>query len=341
MQDQAVIRIRVLLHGIFWMIYVALSTLVGSKLVAPFDAFLRTLVGLGILAAAVYFVLLVLVPRYFQPRRHVFFFSSLLVVVICTIFLRNWVDHWLLWQHAAATGVSLLDQYGLLITITSTLTVLAVVWGYWFAEQAYLSRMHQLAVEREKVKAERDFLRTQINPHFLFNTLNNLYSLALAKSERMPEVVLKLSELMRYMLYDAADSWVLLEAEMNHMRNLIELQQLKTREAQNISLEVRGAPGSFHIAPMLLVSLLENSLKHSDVQQGGRINMQFRIEQNQLSFQIKNSLPQVTEIAPSGYSGIGLQNLRKRLDLLYPGQHQFSQRESEDHFRVQLTIPLR
>lgn len=340
MHQRAVIRFRILIHSLFWLGYFTMALVVGAKLVAPVDAFVRAVIGLGILAISVYFIFLVLLPRLFQTKRYLFFFSSFLAVMGSTIGLRTWVDHHLLWQHGGTTGMPLLDNYSLIITITSTVIVMMVAWGYWFGEQAYLGRMQQLLVEKEKVQVERDFLRSQINPHFLFNTLNNLYSLALAKSDQMPEVVLKLSDLMRYMLYDSAAPWVLLKSELHHLQNYIELQQLKTRQPQNIALEVVGDPSEHQIVPMLLVPLLENSLKHSDVQDGGWVHLHFQIVNRQLKFRIENSLRDSNNSSKEEVGGIGLDNVRKRLEMLYPQQHLFTLSENEKRFLVQLEIPL-
>lgn len=204
----------------------------------------------------------------------------------------------------------------------------------WFDTQKL-----RTALMMEKQAGELALLRSQINPHFLFNTLNNIYSLVYKKSEDAPEAVMKMSSIMRYMLYDATTDNVLLEKEIEYLKSFIELEKLRIRHKDFVELNISGNIEGRTIAPMLLIPFVENAFKHGSrnvTNPGIRINLS--IGPQEIRFEVSNHLRKNITATKDQMGGIGLNNLRRRLNLLYPGKHQLEINSNEDLYNVQLIL---
>jgi two-component system LytT family sensor kinase len=191
----------------------------------------------------------------------------------------------------------------------------------------------------EKQSGELALLRSQINPHFLFNTLNNIYSLVYKKSDDAPEAVMKMSSIMRYMLYDATTDKVLLEKEIEYLKSFIELEKLRIRHKDFVELNITGNVEGRTIAPMLLIPFVENAFKHgsrSVTNPGIRINLS--IGPKQILFEVSNHVRQNGTATKDEVGGIGLTNIRRRLNLLYPGKYQLDINQNEDMYLVNLIL---
>ena len=194
-------------------------------------------------------------------------------------------------------------------------------------------------VEKEKLSIELNSLKSQVNPHFLFNSLNSIYSLSLAKSDKTADTVLELSNLLRYMLYEVSEDKVELAKELEMLENYIELQKLRSDQSTKISFNVIGDPSQHKIAPLLFFPLVENSFKHGvkGVSDAAFVDISLNLE-NAVSFTIKNNKGKIDDMEAGKYGGIGLENVRRRLALIYEGKHEFEVNESEVEFEVKLTI---
>ena len=193
-------------------------------------------------------------------------------------------------------------------------------------------------LNNQKLGAELSFLKSQINPHFLFNTLNNIYALVLKKSTDAPNAVLMLSDIMRYMLHDSNHHRVLLEKEIDYISKFIKLQQLRIKKDVNIEFNIQGEPNKIKIAPMLLIPFVENAFKHGELQQkDAYIKIQLDIIPGEIDFLVENILREKKEKTTSG---IGLDNLKKRLSLIYPGKHKLSRRKSGTTYIGNLKLQL-
>jgi two-component system, LytTR family, sensor kinase len=191
----------------------------------------------------------------------------------------------------------------------------------------------------EKQSGELALLRSQINPHFLFNTLNNIYSLVYKKSEDAPEAVMKMSSIMRYMLYDATTDNVLLEKEIEYLKSFIELEKLRIRHKDFVALNISGNVEGRTIAPMLLIPFVENAFKHGSrtvTNPGIRINLS--VGPQQILFEVSNHLRKNIPETSDKTGGIGLNNIRRRLNLLYPGKHQLEISSDKEMYNVQLIL---
>lgn len=194
--------------------------------------------------------------------------------------------------------------------------------------------------EKERLKAELSNLKNQINPHFLFNTLNSIYSLSMEKSDLAPTAVVKLSGMMRYMLTDAKNDWVSLEKELENISNYIDLQKIRLGNTVLVEYVVEGDVFSHQIAPLLLIPFIENAFKYGvNPEEDSKINIHLQIIGNTLKMMVFNKKVN-REIPDSEKSGLGLINTSYRLQLFYPNRHQFHIRESDNDFTVNLSIDL-
>lgn len=199
-------------------------------------------------------------------------------------------------------------------------------------------------IRRQQAKeAELKLLKAQLNPHFLFNTLNNLYGLSVIKSDKLPNLMLKLSDLLRYSLYETAAVLVPLEKEITYLENYISLEKIRLEDKTDINFEVSGNFSDKEIAPMLCIVFVENAFKHLGVLENGKSKVSIKItEQNEmLYFSCENTIDGFdthNHNLEKGKSGIGLQNAKKRLSLLYPDKHQLKIDKTETLYRVNLIL---
>jgi len=213
-----------------------------------------------------------------------------------------------------------------------------------FISSALKVARDSFARRQQEKEAELKLLKAQLNPHFLFNTLNNLYGLSVIKSDSLPNLMLKLSDLLRYSLYDTKDKFVPLEKEITYLENYISLENIRLEDKTTIQFTKSGPIALKEIAPMMLIVFVENAFKHlssmDDVE--SRVVVDIAVTDNSLEFSCTNSIDEKSNGFPmeSGKSGIGLKNVKKRLALLYPERHKLNINRSTDSFDVQLTLFL-
>jgi two-component system, LytTR family, sensor kinase len=193
----------------------------------------------------------------------------------------------------------------------------------------------------EKLKAEIDHLKSQINPHFLFNTLNNIYGLTLEKSEKAPEIVLKLSKMMDYMLYESNEMYVYLKKDIENIKDYVDIERIRNGNKAEITLEVTGELENQKIVPLLILPLIENAFTHglSEMVEGGFIRIFILVGNNKLELKIHNNYQTEITEKPSGH-GLGLVNLKKRLKLFYPGAHELVVEDNPPLYFVTLRLGL-
>jgi hypothetical protein len=225
--------------------------------------------------------------------------------------------------------------------IAVTLFIVLFVGMLRFAVDWFELEGKRKELENEKLLAELNFLKAQINPHFLFNTLNNLYYLAYTKSENTTEVIAKLSQMMRYMIYESNHARVPLTKEIEYMENYISLERLRLNNQIPIKFEVKGNVENVWITPLIFITFLENAFKHgvSNNSPKAWVNISIELQHGQCIYVVENSKP--TEVMPTNEkSGIGLQNVQRRLELSYPGKHQLTIDDNADRYLVKLNISI-
>lgn len=324
--------------------------MVANAMGVPFISFERSLVnfvGLGIL---VLLNLELLLPQLYFKQKY----FTYLLVSIGLIMLITSMIYW----NVAGLGLEFerplrenwerpnLPRGGMFFfgfrTIGRTMPYFMALIGSSLVAIGEFARQKEkeaIQLEKEKLETEMKFLKSQINPHFLFNTLNNVYTLTLIKSDEAPPNLLRLSDMLRYMLYDCNAEKVLLEKEVAYLKNYIQLKQLKDSGGLNIQLDLQDSYPQKYIAPLLFVPFIENAFKHSKIEDlnSGWIKMELKTTPEEVYFRVQNSLPS------NGYTkdkigGIGLDNVQRQLELMYPRQHFLSIEKKSDHFDVQLRI---
>jgi two-component system LytT family sensor kinase len=214
--------------------------------------------------------------------------------------------------------------------------------AYSLSKERFKAERHQKEIEGEKMKTELDFLKSQVNPHFLFNTLNNLY--AESKKHKNPTLsngIAKLSHMMRYMIYDSNETFVYLDKEIEFLDSFIELQMLRIspNDPFELTKEVGPYNSSIKIAPILLQPIVENAFKHGiKLEEQSYIDIKLFVKESKLLFSVKNSKSNNSRSIE--HSGIGLSNIRRRLELIYPENHSLQIEENSDHFSVTLELHI-
>jgi two-component system sensor histidine kinase AlgZ len=232
-------------------------------------------------------------------------------------------------------------RFGLYVFV-STFFVMAFVGLIKFVEDYFELEARSRELENRQLTSELRFLKAQINPHFLFNTLNNLYYLAVNKSDQTPEVVAKLSGMMRYMIHESNVEKVPLSKEVAYMENYLDLEKLRLNEEVPITFEVEGDVAGARITPLILITFLENAFKHGIGNNGGDswITVSLTVSNGTLNYRVANSLLPQSEKTVREASGLGLANVRRRLDLSYPDKYNLDVAEDDERYRVHLQIDL-
>lgn len=338
-------RNRLLQHSLFWVFsfFVLLRIFAYSEEISAVDLIYTFLFHLSIWPA-VYLNLSWLFPAWLQKGKYGIYFLLIVATVGASIGLNllifNYLSDFLFpgYYFIAYYEFWEIAQFIVAYLVITSLIKLSKSWFKYLDIQDKLRRL-----ESEKATAELEALKSQVNPHFLFNSLNNLYSLALDKDERTPGIILRLSEMMRYLLYESNANFVPLEKEIAHLHNYVEMQKLRVGEQVKINFEVTGETAGKQVAPLLFLLLVENGFKHGikGDTQGTFIHVQLQIAENQLIFKTENNKGAVDDVEKGQYSGgVGLENLRRRLNLLYPGKHQLVITDGISTFTAVLKIEL-
>jgi two-component system, LytTR family, sensor kinase len=218
------------------------------------------------------------------------------------------------------------------------MTPIFMGFAFNFAEEWFVNRTEKQELILEKNTTELAFLKSQVNPHFLFNTLNNIYSLTFQKSEKAPEAVLKLSEMMRYMLYESNETKVSLNQEVKYLQNFIDLQKMRYHGETFIEFNVQGDIETKQIAPLLLIPFVENAFKHGEVSnKSNPLTINLLVSSNNLQFSVSNHKKDQNK---DEIGGVGLENMQRRLALLYPENYGLEVKEEKDSYYCELNLIL-
>lgn len=281
-----------------------------------------------------------LLPRFFYRKRYfTFLFCSLVAIALSVAIKEVLLEPVFLSAH----GMGRRSAEGGLRDISEIGPVILLFVGFKLAWDNLKKQSRLEELEKEKAESELQFLKSQLNPHFLFNNLNNLYSYALDRSEKTPEIILQLSNIMRYMLYESREKYVPLEKELACLRDFIRLQELQMESRGKVEYVAKGETSGKMIAPLLLIPFVENSFKHSLSSQAEGIFIEIKvdIQEDQLNFQCVNSyLHSGAGTDRFVTSGIGLENVKRRLELLYAGRHKLDIQPEEGRYVVNLALTL-
>lgn len=280
----------------------------------------------------VYVNLGLLLPYLLKQSRYGFYTLSAIGVIALAAFLPKLLPF-----------ASAMKQQPVIFNLTNALMLFLLATAYQYLIDYFKEQKRRRHLEYKQMETELQLLRMQLHPHFLFNTLNNLYGLAVTKSDRLPDLMLKLSDLLRYLHDEAKQTAVPLEKELAFLENYMELQKLRLPEHVSVQYHKNGDVENKTIAPALLINFLENSFKHLNTKdQGAFISVNIAIQSEEMFFDVVNSKKADTlnSESHSEREGSGLANIRKRLVWLYPDQHELTVKDEADQFQVTLNIRL-
>lgn len=304
-------------------------------------------------AIGVYFNLYFLIPRFLEKGLYIKYLFLLLITILVTAALivpgyyvsAGWSD--LTFEELYNRDPRNFMFFFQINTLPSTVASITLGMSVKLAKNWVQAKRREQALEKEKLETELKFLKSQINPHFLFNTINSIFVLIHKNPQMASESLAKFSDLLRYQLYECNEHEIPLEQELTYLENFIELQKLR-QDHNYIELSVNikeQHSGNLSIAPFVLMPFIENAFKHVSQQKDkpNWIRMNLRFDQDQLQFNISNSVSNQIH-ASSGLmesKGIGLKNVQRRLDLMYPGNYKLSIQQDDEKFRVNLQLSLR
>jgi len=330
---------KVLIQAFFWLIIFVISLAFSPGDDHSSKTVLFEMICLLFYALAFYLNILYLFPKYFDNSKYKYILASGLLVFLVFIIIYN-VNREMFWHPNRRHH----DNWFQVFISFRQLLWLAFIYliGTVYSIQHMLN--HQIIRNKkmmeEKLQTELQLLKAQINPHFLFNALNDIYSLTYLKSEKAPESVLKLADMLRYVLDDCSLEKVPLQGEITYMENLIDFYQMKSPGKRKISFTQVVENKDILIAPMLFIPFIENSFKYSRIEEDkkGSILINLQETSGMLSFTIENSIFQSRAILSGSKKGIA--NVKQRLEIIYPGKHTLIMNEKDDGYYVNLEIKL-
>jgi two-component system, LytTR family, sensor kinase len=330
---------------IYWLCFFVLISLIES---GPqhdyYHAFAANFVSLPLKIIFVSIITDLVAPAlFFKNKTTPFLIVYFLLLILASIGIRV-VDNYIILDHILTDWqkLPLLDPAPFLYSAIKLQFALAIP----FAIKLFLNWMdtqkRNIEISNQKVLTELNFLRSQFHPHFMFNALNSLYSKILSRSEQSADMVLKISSLLRFSLYEATVNSVSLSKEIQYLADYMDLQQVRFQDNVDISFTVEGDPGKLCIEPFLVMPLIENSFKfcQGDENSPAWVSIHIIIEDNWLRVKIENSKGILTTGRERNSGGIGQANVKKRLELLYNGNYDLKIADEEDHYFVALKIKL-
>ncbi|MGC1243589.1 MAG: histidine kinase [Chryseosolibacter sp.] len=329
-------------HVIFWTATVGFHMFTQADMIseAGFDQFvLEIIIRNGLLAMLIYFNLLVVIPRFAQQKNLIT--NSILVFLSlgCYALLKNAHDVYL---NGYVLGEESRQHYFYSTYYNFSIALFYFAFSValhlskeWYFQQELIRKM-----EFEKLNAELEYLKAQINPHFVFNSINTIYFQIDKHNVAAREALSAFSEILRYQLYECNDKQIVIEKEINYLKNYVELQRMRKDKNYDISFDEKDALKGFTIAPLLLIPFVENAFKHVSHHQGkNEIRIQISRHENQFNLSVFNTKERNGTI--NEHAGIGLKNVKRRLELLYKDQHQLEVHNSPESFEVNLALKIK
>ena len=347
--------IRIALHILVWAVLLALP-LYSVKRLQFSSGFLLIYYSYTVINGLIFYAnYLFLIPKLFFRKRRISYYLSAFALIVCFYFVsdisNDIVVRILEKENTEEPGRPMPGPpRGMRLAVpgagprvmgylSSSLLIVFLSLGVKVLERQSRIEKMQEEMEKEKLNAELAFLKNQISPHFFFNTLNNIYSLIGINAEDSQNAVLKLSKLMRYLLYESEHGDTKLSNEIDFTNNYIDLMKLRMNEKVGLSVSFPERYEDRNIPPLLFIPFIENAFKHGiSYREKSFIDIDMMVTGESLAFRCVNSLVKTKEEDPDGHSGIGLENAGKRLNLLFPGRHELKINKSENTFEVFLTI---
>ncbi len=343
---------RILKHVLFWLVYTFIYAYLSASFPAKSDLaynfsmrlfrfWMTECIQLPVKLLAIYGLLYWLFPTFLLNRKFIkallLMLAGLSILTLLSRLVNFYVVYPYLYQEYPEFELISVKRF--LYSILDLVSIIALFASIKFLFEKLQAKKREERLEKEKLQSELQFLKAQINPHFLFNTLNNLYGLARRKSDDTETAIMKLSRIMRFMLYECDKMQIRLSQEIEAVNDYIALEKLRYGEELKISFKTINHAQDPFVAPLLLLPFVENAFKHgaSESRHTRNISIEVRLEKNELVYRIENS----TEgMALENPQGIGLKNAQRQLELIYPDRHQFSIKKTDKTFLVELRMEL-
>ncbi|MDX6182635.1 histidine kinase [Flavobacterium sp. Fl-77] len=342
-------RIPLHYHIIFWLTYFLFNTFRwGSYFNDYLYSFKTNLLGFPIHMTLCYLNILIFMPYLVYRKKYILYIISVLAAIFMMVIVKFNLTYLLITHEVWPEGPETIDKLTLNYTIDmmmGELYVMTFVTAIKITLDFLKEQKRVTDLERSQLETELLFLKSQISPHFFFNTLNNIYSLSVEKSNKTPKIVLKLSELMRYMLYETKSKRQTLENEILCIQNYLDLERIRNDDRLEVNMSISGDIHDKEISPIILLTFIENAFKHGVNKNTGKvvININFKIKGDFLHFTISNPTPEITQHKENfnKSSGIGIENVKKRLELGYnKNDYKLSFKNKKDIFVVKLVIKV-
>ncbi len=278
-----------------------------------------------------------LLPHFYYPKKYIPFFIGVVLIIAAVICVEEMVLEPIYFPNDRGKHFP-----GIVFTLVQIMPMLTILLSFKFAWDALYKQRELDELKAAAQESELQFLKSQVNPHFLFNNLNNLYAYAIEQSPKTPEIILELSAVLRYMLYECRAAYVPLSKEIEQLENFTRLSQLQIEERGEVHFQKTGSTNGLQIAPLILIVFIENAFKHSQSSLSDKILIDIEVEihdSGRLAFRCVNNY-QAQSNHDNISHGIGLENVRKRLELIYPGQYNLQIKERDDWYEVNLSIQL-
>jgi two-component system LytT family sensor kinase len=348
-------RLPVILHVLAWVIILFLPTYLMRNFGGGDNRFLQHFyMNTAIYGTLFYLNYLWLVPYYFfgSPKWRYFLPAALAVAVVC--FLMWLINDYMIFDRESFLRMQRvmeemdrgrevmkppIRQMRMFNYISTSILVTGFSLGLGVLDRLRQNEKERKELEKEKLNSELAFLKNQISPHLFFNTLNNIYSLIGSNQDEARETVHKLSKLMRYLLYESEHETSKLSEEIAFMNNYIDLMKLRLNEKVALTVSFPDEIPELEVPPLLFIPIIENAFKHGiSSREASYIDLEMRVEGTKIFFHAKNSIRKGIPGTEGEYSGIGLENVRKRLNLLFPGSHRLEIRQERDDFILEIFL---
>ncbi len=320
-------RYRWLYHAIFWFVMYMDQILSLAGILPLNDE--PTIILLDIVTDFffVYFNLYVLLPLFLFKGN----IKMYLALTVVTFILKTNIVYLLFDQYFYVDPLTFFTSYA-----SGTISLLGTAVGFKFFKTYVKNQENYNKLKNDNLETELEYLKDQINPHFLFNALNGIYVQSRKRPEEVPETVLLLSDLLRYQLYDCSQEKVALKDEIEYLKNYLKLDKMRKKDA-NIEFQLDGEPNGKMIAPFVFLPFVENAIKHGvSLDNGMYIKIRLAIEEENIHFTVENAKPEQATQHIGG--GIGLPNVKRRLNLLYPDAHQLVIKNEKNRYKVDLSL---
>jgi len=340
-------RFKIAGHIIFWIcsiIFAVVAFYVASEhqLTINADLVLRAFLPNIGFALAVYINLHLLIPKFLKANKYIYYSFWLILLVSFSSFLIQAI------VVLAIKNRNFTDQFGEMFTshfFTTAIYVGITSFAKFVADWVNLQEINlkYAQVEREKLEAELNALKSQLNPHFLFNCLNNIYSLALTRSPQTPEIILKLSDMMRYVLYESRENFIPVKKEIEFLTNFIELQKIRLNDKIDIRCDIEGEIPDKKIIPLIFEPFIDNAFKHGLRNPAPLpfIHVSIQFEGEIMRYTVINNHSSLQILSENKNSGIGLQNIQRRLAYLYnTNEYKYEVNKTIDKFTIRLDVKL-